>query len=165
MIPPSLRERSHRTTGGYRWKIEFGFLQSHFLALNWNREKTSCYADTPAGREVFGRRFPNTPAARFTARAARANGFNITRDPEGDIENSFPEHFVLTFNKGARRGVYTRRIASDWPLSLSSHNHGDFGGRETCKPGWRTIRPWAVVSHHRVHQLQNLSFCVEPLSY
>lgn len=69
--------------------------------------ETSCYADTPEGREVFNRRFPNIPAARFTAGSARAAGFNITRDPEGDIENS-PEHFVLTYTRGTRRKPYQR---------------------------------------------------------
>lgn len=62
----------------------------------------SCYSDTKAGREVFARRFPNTPAARFSARDARGKGFNICRDPDGDIENS-PEHFVLTHQRDQKK--------------------------------------------------------------
>jgi hypothetical protein len=78
-----------------------------FFSYELEPGETSCYADTQQGREVFAQRFPDTPAARFTARAARAWGFSITRDPEGDSENS-PEHFVLTYSKGMRRGPYQK---------------------------------------------------------
>jgi len=85
--------------------------------------ETSCYADSPEGRDVFKRRFPNMPAARFMAGSARAAGFNITRDPEGDVENS-PEHFVLTYPRETRRNPYQRdcrqlALASDFTPSSS----------------------------------------------
>ena len=67
--------------------------------------QTSCYTNTPPGREVFGRRFPTAHAARFTAAQARVCGFNITRDPEGDEEQS-QEHFVLTHSTKLKRGPY-----------------------------------------------------------
>ena len=78
-----------------------------FYVFEGEPGQTSCYADTPAGREVFGRRFPENHAARFTAAQARKCGFNITRDPEGDVEQS-PEHFVLTHARETRRGPYQR---------------------------------------------------------
>jgi hypothetical protein len=54
---------------------------------------------------VFGRRFPDSNAARFTAAQARRCGFNITQDPEGAIDQS-AEHFVLTHAMEARRNPY-----------------------------------------------------------
>lgn len=69
--------------------------------------QTSCYTDTTAGRAAFGRRFPDKHAARFIATQARNSGFNITRDPDGDPDNS-PEHFVLTYNRGVLRGPYQK---------------------------------------------------------
>jgi hypothetical protein len=70
--------------------------------------QTSCYTDTPQGREVFLRRFPTAHAAKFTAAHARSCGFNITRDPEGDDQLS-PEHYVLTHSIEVKRGPYQRQ--------------------------------------------------------
>lgn len=78
-----------------------------FFSFDLEPGEISCYADTAEGREVFRRRFDNTPAARFAAASARAAGFNISRDPEGDVENS-AEHYVLTYNRGTRRKPYQR---------------------------------------------------------
>lgn len=78
-----------------------------FFSYKLEPGETSCIADTPDGRELFSRRFPDTPAARFNAGSARAYGFNITNDPEGDDENS-PEHFVLTYSRDTRRKPYQK---------------------------------------------------------
>ncbi len=78
-----------------------------FFVFDGEPGETSCYQDTIAGRAVFGLRFPNSNAARFTAAEARLCGFNITQDPEGDDGHS-PEHFVLTHAKETRRGPYQK---------------------------------------------------------
>jgi hypothetical protein len=78
-----------------------------FYVFNSEPGEASCYSDTAAGRQTFGRRFPNDHAARFTAEQARACGFNITRDPEGDEEQS-EEHFVLTHANETKRNPYQR---------------------------------------------------------
>src|SRR5258708_2543214 len=96
-----------------------------FFVFGTEPGETSCYTDTPAGREVFGQRFPNNHAARFTAANARSCGFNITPDPEGDIEAS-QEHFVLTHFKEVRRGPYQRECKR---LALLSQ----FTPKETLK--------------------------------
>lgn len=86
-----------------------------FFSFNGEPGETSCYIDTVAGREIYERRFPGRPAARFGAGRARAAGFNITRDPEGDGEQR-PEHMVLTFSGSARRKPYhlaCRQLALD----------------------------------------------------
>jgi hypothetical protein len=70
--------------------------------------ETSCHLDSHSGRALFVRRFPQCSAARFTAGQARDCGFQVTRDPEGDPENS-ADHVVLTLaERGARRKVYQK---------------------------------------------------------
>jgi hypothetical protein len=82
-----------------------------FYVFEGEPGETSCFQDTTAGREVFGRRFPDSNAARFTASQARGCGFNVTRDPEGDIEKS-TEHFVLTHATAVKRNPYHRACKS-----------------------------------------------------
>lgn len=88
-----------------------------FFVFDGEPGETSCYSDTPVGREVFGRRFPDNHAARFTAGQARQCGFNMTRDPEGDIEQS-QEHFVLSHSNETKRGPYQRECKKLALLSL-----------------------------------------------
>ena len=78
-----------------------------FFTFREEPGETSCYSNTPAGREIFGRRYPTNHAGRFTADQARKCGFNISPDPEGDVENS-PEHFVLTHATETKRKPYQR---------------------------------------------------------
>ena len=58
--------------------------------------ETSCYCDNPAGRAAVEGQFGDCRRARFTAGQARAQGFNVTRDPAGDPAG-LEDHVVLTY--------------------------------------------------------------------
>jgi hypothetical protein len=97
--------RSLRCQGWWIWENDR--LRATSLAFfDGNSGETSCYLDTAASRALLTSRFPKCPAARFTGEQARGCGFNLTRDPDEDPDNS-PDHVVLTFAQPeARRKVY-----------------------------------------------------------
>jgi hypothetical protein len=61
-------------------------------------------------------RFPSFPLARFAAKDARAAGFNITADPEGDNPDRSPDHVVLTISDPDATGGARQRAARSLAL-------------------------------------------------
>lgn len=100
------------------WKIDGEAKRAtSFAFMDQITYETSCYLDTPSRRQIIAHRYPGLPVARFTAGDARRAGFNLTRDPEGDIPDKSPEHHVLTHPESNDRKKYQK---SARPLAKAS---------------------------------------------
>jgi hypothetical protein len=81
---------------GWWTESEDGLRASSIAFMDRRTGETSCFFATGEGKAEIERQFGRCRIASFTARDARLQGFNVTRDPGVPPEGS-PDHVVLTF--------------------------------------------------------------------
>ena len=95
-IPDSTKLLRALPYEGWWTEVESGPRASSIAFVDRRTGETSCFFATTEGRVEIERQFGRCRLATFTAGEARAQGFNVARDP-GVPPDGSPHHVVLSF--------------------------------------------------------------------